>query len=43
LTIIGILPGHALLGAKFTATSMVGMIALAALIIIPAKTHYNAW
>ncbi|MCC7199981.1 MAG: efflux RND transporter permease subunit, partial [Gammaproteobacteria bacterium] len=29
LTVIGILPGHALLGAQFTATSMIGMIALA--------------
>ena len=29
LTIIGILPGHAILGAQFTATSMIGMIALA--------------
>jgi multidrug efflux pump subunit AcrB len=33
LTIIGILPGHALLGAKFTATSMIGMIALAGIIV----------
>ncbi len=29
LNIFGILPGHMLLGAKFTATSIVGMIALA--------------
>ena len=29
LTIIGVMPGHALLGAQFTATSMIGMIALA--------------
>jgi multidrug efflux pump subunit AcrB len=33
LTIIGIMPGHALLGAKFTATSMIGMIALAGIIV----------
>jgi multidrug efflux pump subunit AcrB len=33
LTIIGILPGHALLNAKFTATSMIGMIALAGIIV----------
>ncbi len=33
LTIIGVLPGHALLGAKFTATSMIGMIALAGIIV----------
>ncbi|MEA3292211.1 MAG: efflux RND transporter permease subunit [Pseudomonadota bacterium] len=32
-TIIGVLPGHALLGAKFTATSMIGMIALAGIIV----------
>ncbi|MEO5799922.1 MAG: efflux RND transporter permease subunit [Gemmatimonadales bacterium] len=29
LTLIGILPGHAITGAFFTATSMIGMIALA--------------
>ena len=29
----GVLPGHALLGALFTATSMIGMIALAGLIV----------
>ena len=29
LTIIGVMPGHALLGAQYTATSMIGMIALA--------------
>ncbi|HRQ64003.1 MAG TPA: efflux RND transporter permease subunit, partial [Xanthomonadaceae bacterium] len=29
LTVIGVMPGHALLGAQFTATSMIGMIALA--------------
>src|SRR5690606_11801651 len=28
LTVIGVMPGHALLGAHFTATSMIGMIAL---------------
>ena len=33
LTIIGILPGHALLGREFTATSMIGMIALAGIIV----------
>lgn len=33
LTIIGIMPGHALLNAQFTATSMIGMIALAGIIV----------
>jgi multidrug efflux pump subunit AcrB len=33
LTLIGVLPGHALLGAQFTATSMIGMIALAGIIV----------
>ncbi len=33
LTIIGILPGHAIVGAQFTATSMIGMIALAGIIV----------
>jgi multidrug efflux pump subunit AcrB len=33
LTIIGILPGHALLGQQFTAPSMIGMIALAGIIV----------
>jgi multidrug efflux pump subunit AcrB len=33
LTVIGILPGHALFGAQFTATSMIGMIALAGIIV----------
>jgi multidrug efflux pump subunit AcrB len=33
LTLIGVLPGHALLGAAFTATSMIGMIALAGIIV----------
>ncbi len=33
LTLIGILPGHAISGAFFTATSMIGMIALAGIIV----------
>lgn len=33
LTIIGIMPGHALLGQQFTAPSMIGMIALAGIIV----------
>ena len=33
LTIIGVMPGHALFGANFTATSMIGMIALAGIIV----------
>ena len=33
LTVIGVMPGHALLGAPFTATSMIGMIALAGIIV----------
>jgi multidrug efflux pump subunit AcrB len=33
LTLVGILPGHALSGAFFTATSMIGMIALAGIIV----------
>jgi multidrug efflux pump subunit AcrB len=33
LTLIGILPGHALVGAFFTATSMIGFIALAGIIV----------
>jgi len=33
LTIIGVMPGHALLGIQFTATSMIGMIALAGIIV----------
>ncbi len=33
LTLIGILPGHAATGAFFTATSMIGMIALAGIIV----------
>ena len=32
-TVIGVMPGHALLGAQFTATSMIGMIALAGIIV----------
>ncbi|MGI9317139.1 MAG: efflux RND transporter permease subunit [bacterium] len=33
LTVIGVMPGHAMLGAQFTATSMIGMIALAGIIV----------
>ena len=33
LTLIGILPGHAVAGAFFTATSMIGFIALAGIIV----------
>ena len=33
LTIVGVMPGHALLGAPYTATSMIGMIALAGIIV----------
>jgi multidrug efflux pump subunit AcrB len=33
LTLVGILPGHALTGMFFTATSMIGMIALAGIIV----------
>jgi multidrug efflux pump subunit AcrB len=33
LTIVGVLPGHYLYGASFTATSMIGMIALAGIIV----------
>jgi len=33
LTLIGIMPGHAILGKEFTATSMIGMIALAGIIV----------
>ncbi|HSN01411.1 MAG TPA: efflux RND transporter permease subunit, partial [Rudaea sp.] len=33
LTVIGVMPGHALVGAQFTATSMIGMIALAGIIV----------
>jgi len=33
LTIIGVMPGHALFGLQYTATSMIGMIALAGIIV----------
>lgn len=33
LTLIGIIPGHLVLGAEFTATSMIGFIALAGIIV----------
>ena len=33
LTMIGVMPGHALMGSQFTATSMIGMIALAGIIV----------
>ncbi|SIR41464.1 Multidrug efflux pump subunit AcrB [Aeromonas sp. RU39B] len=33
MTVVGVMPGHALLGAQFTATSMIGMIALAGIIV----------
>ena len=33
LTLIGVMPGHALMGAQYTATSMIGMIALAGIIV----------
>ncbi|PLX36416.1 MAG: acriflavin resistance protein [Hyphomicrobiales bacterium] len=33
LTLIGIVPGHWILGAEFTATSMIGFIALAGIIV----------
>jgi multidrug efflux pump subunit AcrB len=33
LTIIGVMPGHAAMGAQYTATSMIGMIALAGIIV----------
>jgi multidrug efflux pump subunit AcrB len=33
LTLVGILPGHALMGAFFTATSMIGFIAGAGIIV----------
>jgi len=33
LTVIGVMPGHALFQAQFTATSMIGMIALAGIIV----------
>jgi hypothetical protein len=33
LTLIGIVPGHLVMGAEFTATSMIGMIALGGIIV----------
>ena len=33
LTVIGVMPGHAIFHAQFTATSMIGMIALAGIIV----------
>ncbi|MEO5373499.1 MAG: efflux RND transporter permease subunit [Alphaproteobacteria bacterium] len=33
LTLVGIIPGHWLIGAEFTATSMIGFIALAGIIV----------
>jgi multidrug efflux pump subunit AcrB len=33
LTVVGVMPGHALMGAEYTATSMIGMIALAGIIV----------
>jgi len=33
LTLIGIVPGHLIIGAEFTATSMIGFIALAGIIV----------
>ena len=33
LTIIGVLPGHAIMGQHFTATSMIGVIALAGIVV----------
>jgi multidrug efflux pump subunit AcrB len=33
LTVIGVLPGHAILGQYFTATSMIGVIALAGIVV----------
>ena len=33
LTLIGVMPGHALMDKQFTATSMIGMIALAGIIV----------
>jgi multidrug efflux pump subunit AcrB len=34
LTMIGVMPGHALLQSQFTATSMIGMIALAGILLV---------
>ena len=33
LTLIGIIPGHLIIGAEFTATSMIGFIALAGIVV----------
>jgi len=33
LTIVGVLPGHAVMGQAFTATSMIGVIALAGIVV----------
>jgi len=33
LTLVGIIPGHWLTGSYFTATSMIGFIALAGIIV----------
>lgn len=33
LTIVGVLPGHAIMGQHFTATSMIGVIALAGIVV----------
>lgn len=33
LTLVGVMPGHAMMGAPFTATSMIGMISLAGIIV----------
>jgi multidrug efflux pump subunit AcrB len=33
LTLLGIIPGHLIMGAEFTATSMIGMIALGGIIV----------
>ena len=33
LTLVGILPGHWIFGAFFTATSMIGFIALAGIVV----------
>ncbi|BAU46659.1 transporter [Sulfurifustis variabilis] len=33
LTVVGVLPGHAIMGQHFTATSMIGVIALAGIVV----------
>jgi multidrug efflux pump subunit AcrB len=33
LTVVGVFPGHALMGSHFTATSMIGVIALAGIVV----------